>query len=188
MTFFHGTREEKASKVQKTTTTCMVYDSEEILDSLRKFGERDVLLRNWRPGLDDEHEMPSTKRARMTATSELYEELCREVSSAIRAREQRDHQEREKSREIAERFPLVQITPPADMETPPHLSSNSTPTMESMRENLVLCNLPALKLDSQHDETPMKVKARHATSLFCLKKVGCQKNVDEMEIPFLSIY
>lgn len=166
----------------------MAYKADEILVTLRKLGERDVLIRHWRPDLDDEHEMPSAKRARIAATSQLFQELCQEVSSVIRAREQRDQQEREKSREIAERFLLVQSTPPADMETPPHLSSNSTPMMESMRDNLVLCNLPALKLDSQQDDAPMKVEVRHATSLFCLRKVGSQKNLGEMEIPVLSIY
>jgi len=99
----------------------------------------------WCPDFDLELVMPPAKRAKMVATTWLFEELCAQVSTAqqaaakkkMRMREERDQYEHAKSRQLAHRFPLifeseVAHSPPPEATTTTDVARD-TPVLQAKR-------------------------------------------------------
>ena len=159
--------------------------------------EHDVALRGWRPDLDESLSLPPVKRARMVATTRLYDQLCAQVSSALREREQRDQFQRAASRDLAERFPLTFPDPGRSSPEPARAElaaatraggdsalAKTTPSLPPMKENSALA-LSSLVLDDSLPEISV-IKAKNGkhsrpVSLSTLRKVGSEESMVELE-------
>ena len=166
---------------------------------------RDALLTGWTPessGADvDECSDTPDKRARIVATSQLYQQLCTAVFTAVRDREERDRAERVASRDIAARFPLSSTdseaatradSPQGVQSAAILLSAKVTPMIRSSPRSIEAA-LPALTLDAEeadgtHRLGKRSIAERPRTSpLPLLKKTGSSEFLDSMDRGALSM-
>ena len=167
---------------------------------------RDALLTGWTPessgAVEDEGSDTPAKRARIVATSQLYQQLCTAVFTALRDREERDRAERVASRDIAARFPLSSTdseaatradSPQGVQSAAILLSAKVTPMIRSSPRSIESA-LPALTLDvaeeadSVHGLGKRSIAERPRTSpLPVLKKTGSSECLDSMDRGALSM-
>ena len=126
--------------------------------------DNDDALRGWRPDIDGAS-LPPKKRARVEATAALYTQLRSAVFTALRERATRDKEERAKSRDLAERFPLSFPCPdrsvPHELEPTVVLPATPQITFSAARADSLSCkSTPAL--------TPLKSNNALGASLVSL--------------------
>jgi len=154
-------------------------------------GEPDVCcLRSWRPDSEFEQEPPA-KRARLAATTRLFEELCEQVvtaqQTARRQRQERDQHEIIQSQQIADRFPLTfenaRSPSPAATTTANLAKATPDPGFRAKQHTPQDILYPPYAL--KEDDCPLGVCC--VAGQESLKQASCKQKLEKMRMPLLCI-
>jgi len=153
-------------------------------------GEPDVFLRSWRPDSDFEQEPPA-KRARLAATTRLFEELCEQVVTAQQTarcqRQERDQHEITQSQQVADCFPLTfeDARSPSPTATTTANLAKASPHQGFRAKQHTPRDTPCVTFALKEGDCPLGVCC--VAGQESPKQASCKQRLDDMHMPPLCI-